>query len=157
MKPLVAVLAFTLVACAAPDSTAPTVQLPHPAFGVYDATRPAPELLSAERIGPATAPDAPDTIRVTFTETATDAALISAYATGGSAPATQNIAPSGALGLRVEDVLLWHGETSLALRYLWTADLSDPALNIWGPFSAFVPITDAVTAVTTNAKKKGKR
>ena len=145
-------LILALVACSPADPLAPTGAVPHPTAALYDATAPTPTLTSAVRV------DA-TTVRLTFTDTATDETLVSVYFSGCADFAeTETIAPATTIGVeRSVDVPMYADYCTVRLRYLWnpTPTIQDSWTR--GPFSAPVAITEAPLATTiTNGKGRKK-
>lgn len=114
-------------------------------MGTYDPTRPAPVPISAVIVGVEEHNLDVVYVQLRYQDTATDAPYTSAYflSDGGGPAATSNLIP-GTLGTGVREatVAIPNGYTRVALRYLWTGDLSDPTQNIWGPFSPYINVAD---------------
>jgi len=142
------------VACADPSATVAPVS-GRPSLALYDPSAPVPTLLSVERI--ATMADGSDSLRVTFTDTATDETLVSLYVTGcADFAATANIDGTVGTGERSADVVLAGGYCTARARYLWNPTPSVQDSWTWGAFSDPVAVTESA-AVAITAKRKGKK
>jgi hypothetical protein len=147
-------LALAIAACTSPTAPHATA-LPHsPAFGIYDATRPAPVIISAVRV------DA-STVQLTFVDNAEDETFASAYFTsaGDTGPtSTSNpiFTPMGT-GERVVDVYAPADKVYVRLDFAWGPfPTTDTSLRIWGPFSERAEVTAAIITTATACKAHGK-
>ena len=144
-------LALTVVltaACAAPDAVTGS-DVPEPPHFDLDPAAAVPQLLSASVVG--RVDNSHSLVRITFTDTAADEWLTSAYFTPTAAfstGVTMNIEGTPGTGDRSVDITAPTGYTTVRLHYAWKT--SNESGLVWSPFSA--PVT--ITNVTTVAPKK---
>jgi hypothetical protein len=143
--------ALFVAACQAPTAPARRSSPPRaPLFGTYDATRPAPVILSAVRV------DA-TTVQVTFLDNAEDEVITHAYFTadGDTGPtSTDVIAGVAGTGERVANVYAPAAAFYLRLQHVWGTLPNTTNDLIWGPFSARA---DVGVEITATVKRKGKK
>ena len=137
-------LTLALTAACGPDAvTASRAPEPPPVFDVNLAA-PVPQILAATVVG--RLDNSNSLVRITFTDTAEDEWLTSAYFTPteswGSA-VTRNIEGTLGTGERTVDVPAPTGYTTVRLHYLWNS----PTGSVWSSFSAPVTIANVTAAI----------
>lgn len=111
-------------------------------MGTYDATKPAPTLISAENVGSVPGDNDSINVRIVFQNADPTARLISAYfpPIEGHSAATQNI-EGAALAAGEATVPIGAWVQTVMLRHMYGTLPGDGSDIVWGPWSNEVPIT----------------
>jgi len=146
-------LALTVVltaACAGADAVTGS-KVPDPPVFDLDPAAPVPQLLSATVVG--RLDNTHSLVRITFTDTAADEWLTSAYFTptaSFSTAVTMNIEGTVGTGDRTVEVSAPTGYTTVRLHYAWKS--SNESGLVWSPFSSPVTIAN-VTAIAPKKRR----